>query len=104
MASSSVPWIVSNVHPYPSGPAIPVAPFLSVSSSFIPFFTSLSDFPLLGSSRMVECFPLFHILCSSSRLSLGQLNLFPLRHSVAHVLGIPFLDISKLLDRAPLLL
>ena len=76
--------------------AISVSSCSPVSPSPIPPSPPSSDFPLLGSSRTGESFPLFHVLRSSSGLPLGQLNPFALRRSVACVLGIQFPDISKL--------
>ena len=98
--SSSVLRIVSDVRPSHTSatPAMPVVTSLPVFSSSVPSPTPLSDFPLLGSSRTGESFPLFHVLRSSSGLPLGQLNPFALCRSVACVLGIPFPDLSKLRD------
>ena len=76
--------------------AIHVTSYSPVSSSPVTPPLPLSDFPLLGSSRTGESFTLFHVLRSSSGLPLEQLNPFALRRSVARVLGVQFLDISKL--------
>ena len=81
VTSSSDSRIVPDVRPsYPySTPVIPVAPFPPVSSSSVPSSIPPSDFPLLGSFRTGESFPLLHVLCSSSGLPFGQLNPFELR-------------------------
>ena len=83
--SSPIPWMLLDVRPSHSSstPALPVAPCSPVSSSSVPSPTPLLDFPLLGSSRTGDSFPLFHILCSSSSLSLGQLNPLALYLSMA---------------------
>ena len=54
----------------------------------------------MGSSRPGESFQLFHVFRISSGLTLGQMNSFALRHSVARVLGIQFPDFCKLHDGA----